>query len=98
MKADLLGVVTGGGAGAAVAAAAPAAPRAAASAPPTTAAHAAPAFVRAVAGGAPAPDVTVPLRHLQRAMAKSMTAAWEAPHFGLHEEVTLDAMIALRKV
>ena len=42
-------------------------------------------------------DVVVPLTGIQRAMAKSMNAAWSVPHFGYCDEVSMDGLIALRQ-
>jgi len=43
-----------------------------------------------------AEDVVVPLSGIQRAMAKSMNAAWSVPHFGYCDEVCMDGLISLR--
>jgi 2-oxoisovalerate dehydrogenase E2 component (dihydrolipoyl transacylase) len=45
--------------------------------------------------GVPA-DSRRPIRGLQKAMVKSMSAAWSVPHFGYSDEVTMDALIELR--
>ena len=47
-------------------------------------------------GGASRADRHVPVRGIQKAMVKSMTAAWAAPHFGLCEEIVVDALMELR--
>jgi pyruvate/2-oxoglutarate dehydrogenase complex dihydrolipoamide acyltransferase (E2) component len=92
-KDDILRHVEGGGTeGGAAAAASAAAPRAAAA----SSASAAVAPAAAPSGAAPLPplplpsakegligaDQRVPIRGLQRAMVRSMTAAWAVPHFG----------------
>jgi 2-oxoisovalerate dehydrogenase E2 component (dihydrolipoyl transacylase) len=53
---------------------------------------------RPAAAAAPSPraDVVVPVRGLQRAMVKSMTSAWAAPHFGFADEVVMDELMRVR--
>jgi len=43
-------------------------------------------------------SVSTPLRGIQRAMAKSMTAAWTAPHFVFSDEIYVDKLLQARKV
>lgn len=43
-------------------------------------------------------DQRVPIRGIQRAMVKSMTAAWEVPHFGYCDEIYLDGLMQTREV
>jgi 2-oxoisovalerate dehydrogenase E2 component (dihydrolipoyl transacylase) len=58
--------------------------------------------LRSLAPSQPRADTPHPVRGLQRAMVKSMTAAWAAPHFGFADEVVLDPLLrtrdALRRV
>lgn len=100
LKSDVLAFIQSGGAPsqpqpAAAAAPAPAATSAAPAAPqaggPEVPLHAAP-----VPGSSAAPDQEVPVRGLQRAMVRSMDAAWAVPHFGYSDEVGLDALSQLR--
>jgi 2-oxoisovalerate dehydrogenase E2 component (dihydrolipoyl transacylase) len=42
------------------------------------------------------PDVVLPVRGLQRAMVKTMTNAWAAPHFGFSDEVIVDELMRAR--
>lgn len=42
-------------------------------------------------------DREVPVRGIQRAMVKSMTAAWQIPHMGLGEEIIFTEIHALRE-
>lgn len=107
-KEDVLNHVAAGGAktlapGAkAAAAAAPAKPAAAAPAAP--AAAPAPAAAAAIPAGAPLvspaagtrADSTVPVKGLARAMVKSMSAAWQVPHFGYCDEIVMDGLMAAR--
>ncbi len=96
-KEDIMKVVAGGGNGAASGSNGAAAPpaRAAAAAPTPAPAPPAPRAPSAAPGGLPA-DTRVPIRGLQRIMVKSMTAAWDVPHFGYCDEVVMDALMALR--
>ena len=43
-----------------------------------------------------AADRRVPVRGMQRAMVKAMSAAWAVPHMGLCDEVSVDALMSLR--
>lgn len=109
LKEDILRFVAEGGGNSAAAPAAPAAaaatraaapaPAAAAPAPASSAAAAAPIpapVVRSAAGGGVPADTRVPVRGLARAMAKSMTGAWAAPHFGYCDEVVMDGLMGVR--
>lgn len=49
-----------------------------------------------ISGSSAIPDQEVQVRGLQRAMVKSMDAAWSVPHLGYSDEVQLDALAALR--
>jgi pyruvate/2-oxoglutarate dehydrogenase complex dihydrolipoamide acyltransferase (E2) component len=40
---------------------------------------------------------TVPVRGIQRAMAKAMTAAAAVPHLGFSDEINLNALVELRR-
>lgn len=94
LKEDVVKFVSGGAPAPAAQAPAPA-PSAA---PATAPAAAIPAPVsRAGAGAVPA-DAKVPVRGLARAMVKSMTSAWAAPHFGYCDEIHMDGLMALRGV
>ena len=73
-----------------VSAPSPAAPAPAAAAPIPA------AVVRTGASGLIPADVKVPVRGLARAMVKSMTSAWAAPHFGYCDEVMMDGLMSLR--
>jgi 2-oxoisovalerate dehydrogenase E2 component (dihydrolipoyl transacylase) len=41
-------------------------------------------------------DSRQPIRGLQRMMVKSMTAAWQTPHFGYSDEVVVDGLMQAR--
>lgn len=41
-------------------------------------------------------DRVVPVRGIQRAMVKSMNAAWQIPHFGYCDEIRMDALMDFR--
>jgi 2-oxoisovalerate dehydrogenase E2 component (dihydrolipoyl transacylase) len=103
-KEDVILFVEGGGAAAAARAAA-AAPGAAAVAPASAAkaggdraaaSAPVPAPLPPVAPGVIPADTRVPLRGLQKAMVKSMTAAWAVPHFGYSDEYCMDGAMAAR--
>jgi hypothetical protein len=55
-----------------------------------------PLLQRPPSSAPPRADATFPIRGLQRAMVKSMTAAWAAPHFGFADEVVLDPLLRTR--
>ena len=94
LKEDILRFVAGGGA---AAVAAPAPVPAPAPTPAPALSPAAPVALRAAPlGGAPPADVVLPVRGLARAMARAMTTAWEAPHFGYCDEVVVDGLMAVR--
>eukprot|EP00045_Choanoeca_perplexa_P007397 m.66536 g.66536 ORF g.66536 m.66536 type:complete len:468 (-) comp14060_c0_seq1:56-1459(-) len=44
-----------------------------------------------------AQDVVEPIRGMQKAMVKSMTAALQVPHFGYADEVEMDALMGVRQ-
>lgn len=77
---------------------APAAPPAKASKPAPASEPTAPAAAPAkpVVFTSLAEDKKVPIRGLQRAMVKSMSAAWQVPHFGYCDEVCMDQLSAVR--
>ena len=54
--------------------------------------------MRITGGGLIPADKRVPVRGLARAMAKSMTTAWAAPHFGYCDEVVMDGLMSVRAV
>eukprot|EP01094_Clydonella_sp_ATCC50884_P015610 TRINITY_DN26216_c0_g1_i1.p1 TRINITY_DN26216_c0_g1~~TRINITY_DN26216_c0_g1_i1.p1 ORF type:complete len:521 (-),score=150.38 TRINITY_DN26216_c0_g1_i1:205-1767(-) len=43
-----------------------------------------------------APDVTVPVRGIQKIMVQTMTAATSVPHFGYADEIVMDELMAVR--
>lgn len=82
LKEDILAFISGGVGGPAAAA-----PDVKASLPP-------PPVVPLAS--ATAEDTVVEPRGLQRAMIKSMTAAWAQPHFGFYDEVNIDELVRAR--
>lgn len=103
LKSDVLTYMAGGGGGGGgtVASQPPSQPVPAAPSAPTPAASSSvESSVLApipVTGSSALPDEEVPVRGLQRAMVRSMDAAWAVPHFGYSDEVQLDALARLRK-
>jgi 2-oxoisovalerate dehydrogenase E2 component (dihydrolipoyl transacylase) len=61
-----------------------------------TASPAAPAAAAAHAPAATVSETRTLLRGYGRAMVKAMTTSWVAPHFGYCEEVSMDALMAVR--